>query len=56
MKSATMSLSDKELQERKEIAKRKYNGAVWNYFKQVVRIPRPYTTADFERSYFIPDL
>lgn len=56
MKSATMPLSHKELQELDEIAKKKYNGAVWNYFKQVVSIPRPYTTADFNRSYFIPDL
>ncbi len=51
-----MPLSSKELQELGEISKKKYNGAVWNYFKQVVRIPRPYTTADFNRSYFIPDL
>ena len=29
---------------------------VWASCKDVVRTPRPFSTKDFEREYFIPDL
>ena len=29
---------------------------VWAYSRDVKRIIRPYSTSDFEREYFIPDL
>lgn len=33
-----------------------FSGTAGDYFRDVKTIPRPYTTADFEREYFIPNL
>lgn len=56
MKSATIPITPEEKKELEELSKRKYNGKVWNYFKFVKRLRRPYTYKDFNKEYFVaPD-
>ena len=54
---ATLSLSQSETQTLTEEAYAAFfQLSVWAFCRDVERVIRPFSTSDFEREYFIPDL
>lgn len=55
MTSTALTRSPEEQKKLDELYRSKFNSPEWAYFREVVCLRRPYTTADFNREYFIPD-
>lgn len=60
MKDDKQELKDCKVQETKELTQEDIDfilsNPVWDFCRFAQRIVRPYSTSDFKREYFIPDL